>query len=80
MKNPIMVEFAFDDWKKQGVSIYQTEKGIELSMNDFHSGTVFQGIILMDEEHSQALVEALKEGYTPTFTVFETTSLCDEEE
>ena len=80
MKNPILVEFYFDDWKKKGVSVYQTEKGVELSMNDFHSGTVFQGILMLDEEHGQALVEALKEGYTPTFTVFETASLFDKEE
>ena len=79
MKNPILVEFAFDDWKKGGVSVYQTEKGVELSMNDFHSGTVFQGIILLDEEHQRALIEALKDGYTPTFTVFETASLFEEE-
>ena len=79
MKNPIMVNLAFDDWKKAGVSIYQTEKGVELSMNDFHSGTVFYGILMLDEEHSQALVEALREGYTPTFTVFETASLLEEE-
>lgn len=71
MKRSIRVEFAFDDWKECGVSIYQTEKGVELSMNDFHSGTVFQGTILLDEEHSQALIGALREGYTPTFTVFE---------
>ena len=49
-------------------------------MNDFHSGTVFQGILMLDEEHGQALVKALKEGYTPTFTVFETASLFDTEE
>ena len=79
MKLPIMVEFAFDDWKKGGVSVYQTEKGVELSMNDFHGGTVFQGVLMLDEEHSQALVEALREGYTPTFMVFETASLFEEE-
>ena len=78
MKNPILVELAFDDWKKNGISVYQTEKGVELSMNDFHGGTVFQGILLLDEEHSQALVEALKKGYTPTFTVFETAPICEE--
>lgn len=78
MNNPITVKLALDDWKKDGVSVYQTEKGIELSMNDFHSGTVFHGILMLDEEHQQALIKALKEGYTPTFTVFEASSLFEE--
>lgn len=80
MKLPIFVEFTFDDWKKAGVSVYQTEKGVELSMNDFHGGTVFQGILMLDEEHQEALIEALKEGYTPTFTVFGTARLLFDEE
>lgn len=80
MKNLIMVDLAFDDWKKEGISVYQTEKGIQLSMNDFHSGTVFYGALMLDEEHGQALVQALKEGYTPTFSVFNTASLPDEGE
>lgn len=75
MKLPIMVEFAFDDWIKGGVSVYQTEKGVELSKKDFHSGTIFQGVIMLDEEHQQDLIAALKEGYTPTFTLFEASSL-----
>jgi hypothetical protein len=71
MKNPITVRFAFNGWEKEGVSVYNTEKGIELSMNDFHSGTVFHGILLLDEEHCEALGEALEQGFTPSFLLFE---------
>jgi hypothetical protein len=71
MKNPITVRFAFNGWEKNGVNVYNTEKGIELSMNDFHSGTVFHGILLLDEEHSEALAEALEQGFTPSFLLFE---------
>ena len=70
MKNPIRIELAFDDWTKDGVSIYQTEAGVELSMNDFHTGTVFYGLIFLDGEHSEALTEAIEQGFTPTFRIF----------
>ena len=80
MKNPVIVEFAFDDWKKDGVSVYQTEEGVELSMNDFHSGTVFQGILMLAEEHQDALINALHKGFTPTFTVYDTAALFEEDE
>jgi len=70
MKNPRAVTLAFEGWQKDGINVYNTEEGIRLSDNDFHSGTVFHGIIFLDEEHEQALSEALEQGFTPTFLVF----------
>ena len=65
------IKLTFDDWKNQGKSIYNTEKGIELSSGDFHSGTTFNGTIELDQEQYEELKQALKDGYNPTFWVME---------
>ncbi len=63
----VQVALVFDDWREQGRSIYLSEKGIELSMGDFHYGTTFDGTIHLDEENAQQLEKALREGYQPVF-------------
>lgn len=55
------VMFVFDDWRnREGKSIYQTEEGIKLSAGDFHSGTIFNGEIWLDEEQMEDLLNAIK--------------------
>jgi hypothetical protein len=61
------VKLVFDDWKLKGKSIYNTEVGVELSQNDFHSGTTFDGEIHLDLEEEVELTIALMAGYTPSF-------------
>ena len=34
-------DLIFDDWQKDGQSIYQTELGVQLSLGDLHSGTTW---------------------------------------
>lgn len=63
------IKLVFDDWTKNGQSIYSTLDGIELSMRDFHSGTTFDGIIQLDIDQEDELRLALKQGYVPTFRV-----------
>ena len=58
---------VFDDWKKQGKSIYETLEGVELSKGDFHSGTTFYGEISLDKCQEDELKKALKMGYQPAF-------------
>ena len=41
------VRFAFEDWKKDGKSVYATNP--ELSAGDFQIGTVFTGNLDVDE-------------------------------
>jgi len=65
------VKLVFDDWKKQGNSVYNTEKGVELSSGDFHGGTTFNGEIHLDGEQEEKLRVALMAGYTPSFIVME---------
>ena len=65
------VKFAFDDWKLKGRSVYNTEVGIELSKQDFHSGTTFSGEIFLDKEQAEELRIALSGGFTPSFLVWE---------
>ena len=63
------IKLIFDDWKKDFVSIYNTEKGFELSSGDFHSGTTFDATIILNEENERQLRDALANGYRPTFWV-----------
>jgi len=63
------VKLVFDDWRRVGKSIYQTEEGVDLSMRDFHSGTTFDGTIELDEEQEQEFKEALGSGAQPVFWV-----------
>lgn len=64
------IYLVFDDWRdSKHQSIYRTEKGVDLSMGDFHSGTMFAGEIQLDEDAEQDLAVALEEGYIPVFSV-----------
>ena len=64
------IKLVFDDWKEKGKSIYNTEKGIELSMGQFHSGTTFNGDITLDEEDEKELRRAIFNGYRPSFKAY----------
>ena len=66
----VKVRFAFQDWQRDGVSIYQTERGIDLSLGNFHSGTVFEGELALDADDERELLRALFGGYKPVFEVF----------
>jgi len=61
------VKLVFEDWKKGGISVYQTEEGAPLSYGDFHGGTTFCAQIKLDEEEEIELKEAIKKGYSPVF-------------
>ena len=63
------IKLVFLDWQKGGESIYSTDEGVELSMGLFHSGTTFEGSIVLDPEDAQELAEAIKQGYQPCFWV-----------
>ena len=62
----VAVSLVFDDWKKLGVKV-DGNTYHELSIGDFHGGTCFPGIILLDAGNAQELRERLAEGYQPTF-------------
>jgi hypothetical protein len=64
----VKVELVFDDWRdKSGRSVYGTN--YELSLSDFHSGTIFQGEIDLDEESERKLTQALEQGFVPVFYI-----------
>lgn len=65
------LRLAFQDWQRNGKSVYNTSEGIELSMGMFHSGTIFEATIKLDEDEAVDLLEYLAEGYEPVFSVFE---------
>lgn len=63
------INLVFEDWQDgDGESVLYTEDGIELSMGDFHPGTVFDGTIRIDDEsEAAALQAALEAGFRPIF-------------
>lgn len=56
---------------KAGKSLEGTEKGVELEMGDFHSGTVFNGELYLDTDNEMDLKQALRDGYHPVFEIAE---------
>lgn len=71
MSREYRVRFAFNDWIREGRSIYATEEGIELSSGHFHSGTVFSGSLILSEDSLDDLNAALAAKALPSFEVFE---------
>jgi len=61
------IKLVFEDWKKNGKSIYNTEDGIELSIGDFHSGTTFNGEINLSPDNEEELKQAIKNKNFPYF-------------
>jgi len=63
------IRLVFDDWKKDYKSVYNTEKGVDLSMGPFHSGTTFEAEIDLHESEEKELKKAMEEGFVPHFYV-----------
>lgn len=63
------IKLVFDDWRKEGKSIYKTFQGASLSCHDFHPGSTFEGEIKLDKENEEELRDSLKKGYQPVFWV-----------
>jgi hypothetical protein len=49
------VNVIFEDWKEGGKSIYNTEKGVDLSMGSMHSGSTWTGEINFDPDTEEQL-------------------------
>ena len=61
------IKLIFSDWEKNSKSIYATDKGIDLTMGDFHSGSTFDAEVNLNEEQEQELKQAIQDGYDPVF-------------
>lgn len=61
------VTMIFDDWRKSGVSVYQTPEGLELSKGDLHSGTCWDCDVILPLDIEEELQEAIDAGYQPVF-------------
>jgi hypothetical protein len=66
----VKIKLVFNDWQVKGKSIYNTEKGVELSMGDFHSGSTFNREIRLDDEQAIELHEAFNKGFNPVFIIY----------
>lgn len=60
---------VFTDWRENGKSVYNSEKGIKLSLGPFHSGTTFEGEISLNKLDEQEIRAAIREGYEPIFHI-----------
>jgi hypothetical protein len=63
------IKLVFEDWKRGGMSVYQTEEGASLSFGVFHSGTTFNAKIKLNEPELDELKDALSKGYEPIFRI-----------
>lgn len=64
------IKLVFEDWRnKDHESIYRTEEGINLSLSNFHSGTTFDGEIIVDGYEQDFLRHAMEQGYRPVFYI-----------
>jgi len=62
----MQIKLVFNDWRdKKGLSIY----GTDLTLGQFHSGTTFNGVILLDDEDAAELGKAIKDGNIPVFEI-----------
>lgn len=68
---PKRMTLVFQNWMRNGSDISFTEEGSDLSLGDFHSGTVFSAIIMLDEDEESDLRQALATGACPVFYVTE---------
>jgi len=63
------IKLVFEDWQKNGESVYSTANGIDLTLGDFHSGTTFNGEIELTKDQEEELNDAMAKGYYPVFWV-----------
>ena len=63
------INLVFDTWRRKGIDIHGTMEYVELSLGLFHSGTTFQGEIVLDDEDAAELQDALDNGYQAVFWV-----------
>ena len=63
------IKLVFEDWQKDGKSVYQTPEGIYLSLGNFHSGTTFDADIDLDAGDEKELQRAIDAGFVPVFVV-----------
>ncbi|MCK4626293.1 MAG: hypothetical protein KAV00_13325 [Phycisphaerae bacterium] len=63
------IKLIFQDWTREGSSIYEKEEGVKLSLGDFHSGTTFDAEVHLDIEQERELRLALATSAVPVFSV-----------
>ena len=56
----MQIKLIFNTWE---------ENHSELSEGNFHAGTTFNGAIYLNNEDAAELIAAIKQGYTPVFSV-----------
>ena len=61
----IFVTLIFEDWHRDGVSVYNDPIGVELSMGDLHSGTSWDITLSLPQEIINTIARAAEHGVYP---------------
>jgi hypothetical protein len=70
------IRLVFDDWRKWDLeklrveSVYGTQRGLELSTGDLHSGSTFEAEIELDAEEVERVRGAFAENIHPVFSAY----------
>lgn len=65
----MQIKLIFDDWRKNGRSVYSVEECFKLSSGDFHSGTTFKDKIKLNKDKEEELCKVINDGYQPVFWI-----------
>lgn len=63
------IKLIFEDWRKNGKSVYNTVEGLRLTKGSLHHGTTWGGTIDFDFDDEAEIKEALSKGYKPVFII-----------
>jgi len=63
------IKLTFDDLRRAGGSICRTEEGVRLTTGSLHSGSTFQGTIILDEDSFIDLERMFIAGLQPVFWI-----------
>ena len=61
------VKLVCDGWEKEGKPVGPSDIRLRLTSGDFHSGTTFDAVIVLDAEQEDELKWAIAQGYRPVF-------------
>ena len=62
-------DFVLTDLEKDGKSVYNSPKGLAISLGSLHSGTTFTGLLSLSKEEMQDIETAIENDIHPVFSL-----------
>jgi hypothetical protein len=66
----VKIMIRFDRWMKDEKFLKDFSKEADLQSGSFHSGTCFQGELVLRDDEAHDLIEAIKEGFEPRIYIW----------